>query len=69
MKCLPWGDSAFCMASRTITYPPGSGGNAFASSSTQQKQRPILLPLLSAWTVPSGGGLLIHPGMGGGMHG
>jgi hypothetical protein len=65
MKALPWGDSAFCVASRTITYPPGSGGNVFASSSTQLKQRPVLLPILSDWTGTagsSGGGQLLLRG-------
>lgn len=63
MNALPWGPN-FCLASRTITYPPGSGGNVFASSATQLKQRPVFLPILSDWTVPvasSGGGqLLLH---------
>jgi len=61
MKALPWGDSAFCLASRTITYPPATGGNVFASSATQLKQRPILLPILSDWTVPVASSGIIAP--------
>lgn len=54
MQALPWGDSAFCLATRTVTYPPGSGGNVFASSTAQTKTRPVLLPILSDWTAPAG---------------
>jgi len=55
MDALPWGPD-FNLASRAYTYPPGGGGNVFASSATQLRQRPCLFPILRGITEPAGGG-------------
>lgn len=64
MQALPWG-LPWCLATRTITYPPATGGNVFASSATQLKQRPVLLPMLSDWTTTVGGGASLAHIIGG----
>lgn len=66
MQCLPYGPS-WCMASRAITYPPGSGGNAFTSSATQLKQRPMIFPLLTDVAFTGGGSAVIGANMRGGF--
>lgn len=66
MNCLPYGPN-WCMASRAITFPSGSGGNAFTSSATQLTQRPMIFPLLTDVTFTGGGSSVIGANMRGGF--